>query len=64
MEHKEDVCPYCGGTELVKGKQNGQGMILPYRRISMFSAQKLVHLVCKNCGTVVRSYIENPQDFK
>jgi len=64
MEHKQESCPYCGGSELVKGKQNGYGAVFPYHRITSFSAQKLVHLICKNCGTVVRSYIEDPQDFK
>ncbi len=26
-----------------------------------FKGENLVHVICKNCGTVVRSYVENPQ---
>ena len=26
--------------------------------------ENLVHVICKNCGTVVRSYVENPQVFE
>lgn len=63
MEEKRDVCPYCGGTELAKGIQSGHGGVLPMGRLTVFSQQRLIHLICRRCGTVVRSYIENPEDF-
>lgn len=63
MEEKQEICPRCGGTDFVTGKQNGYGGVLPKKRISALRAQPLMHLICRNCGTVVRSYIEDPQDF-
>ena len=61
MEQMQQPCPYCGGREFVKGKQAGHGSVIPYRGVLMLGSQKLVHLICRGCGTVARSYIENPQ---
>jgi DNA-directed RNA polymerase subunit RPC12/RpoP len=64
MEQKQDTCPYCGGTELMKGKQFSQGCVFPYEKKTMWGTQHdLVHLICRGCGTVVRSYIEHPEQF-
>ena len=62
MEQKQDICPYCGGGETLIAQQAGHGAIYPRKRI--FSLGKpLLHIICKHCGTVIRSYIEDPQDW-
>lgn len=52
------TCPYCGSTEFVVGKENKT-----YGGISKsgnFTGQPICHDICKNCGTIVRSFVENP----
>ena len=62
MVQKQDVCPHCGGRETLDAKQYGQGSIYP--RKGIFSLGKpLYHIVCKDCGTIIRSYIEDPQSW-
>ena len=62
MVQKQDICPHCGGSETLVAQQAGHGAIYPRKRI--FSLGKpLLHIVCKHCGTVIRSYIEDPQDW-
>lgn len=63
MEFKPDVCPQCGGTDLIKGKQTAHGSVVPYNSITFLKSRSLIHLICRRCGTVVRSYIEDPRDF-
>ena len=63
MGQKQDICPYCGGTETVSGKQNGSGAISPKDAWTVLNAQPLYHVVCKNCGTVIRSYVEYPKSL-
>lgn len=58
---KEDVCPYCGGTEMVLGRQIAKGGVRP-EKISIKEIP-LHHIICANCGTVVRSYVEYPEQL-
>ncbi len=51
-------CPFCGGTELIKGYQSGYGAILGE---SSVCGGALYHIVCRNCGSVVRSYVDDPE---
>ena len=55
------VCPFCGCGEFVKGKQDGYASI----RTEKFSLrdQTLYHDICKDCGSVVRSYLKDPDKF-
>jgi predicted nucleic-acid-binding Zn-ribbon protein len=58
MEQQEK-CPYCGGTELVTAKQ-APGIESAKKWIN-FKGQLLYHIICLNCGTVVRSYVKEPR---
>lgn len=61
METKEK-CPYCGKEETVIGKQIGYGAIKPNKNISL-KEQPIYHVVCLNCGNIIRSYIEKPNEL-
>ncbi|RLY03641.1 hypothetical protein EAF07_04845 [Streptococcus hillyeri] len=59
---KNLVCTYCGGTEMVRGQQDGQGAI---RKSGWaLSSQFLYHDICAKCGTVVRSFVEKPEKLR
>lgn len=57
MEIRVDECPFCNGTEFIRGKQenyavvNGEGL----------HSSSLNHIICRKCGSVVRSYVDNPE---
>lgn len=57
---KKEKCPYCGAQEFVEGKQEAYGSVAPANKVLSFKSQTLYHIICLNCGTVVRSYIKNP----
>lgn len=52
-------CPYCGGTEMIETCQSGYGAISSTQ--NAFCAAALYHVVCRNCGSVARSYVKNPE---
>ncbi|WP_303974987.1 hypothetical protein [Streptococcus merionis] len=56
------ICSYCGGTNFIACKQphGYAGLVLADKKLT-FNGQTLYHDVCKACGTIVRSYIEQPQ---
>lgn len=58
MENKMQ-CPYCGKTEFVKGIQMEGNGIMPIKKLTL-KAQPIYHIVCLNCGTIIRSYIKKP----
>lgn len=60
MNLKEEKCNYCGGIEFVIGRHNGYGNVFPNKLISI-KDQKLYHVICLNCGTVVRSFVKKPE---
>lgn len=51
-------CPFCGGTELIHAEQNSYGSIYGE---SMLTGCILRHIVCRNCGSVVHSYVDDPE---
>ena len=56
------TCSYCGGTDFIACKQTkGYASVIPAHQKTTFNGQPLYHDICKSCGTVVRSYIEQPQ---
>ena len=63
MDQKREVCPHCGGTETAVGKQAGHGQVTPQKAWTVLRAQNLYHVICLSCGTVIRSYIEDPHDL-
>lgn len=60
QEKKEEKCPYCGSQEFVEGIQAGYASISP-NKVLTFKSATLYHLICLNCGAVVKSYVENPK---
>lgn len=59
-EQKQYVCPWCGGKDVVEGIQSTYAKVQPNKALTL-KGENLIHVICKNCGTVVRSYVENPQ---
>lgn len=52
-------CPYCGGIEVIESLQGGYATITATN--NMWGGVELYHSVCRNCGSVVRSYVKNPE---
>lgn len=60
---RPDHCPYCGGSDFIVGKQQGYGSVSANKAFT-FKQQPLYHLICSQCGTVVRSFVNNPELLK
>lgn len=74
---KNFSCPFCGGTEFVKGRTVTTGnaglqgssssvLIVPLqdkRKLLDFHiiTQLEIRVYCKNCGSLVRTYIQHPE---
>lgn len=65
---KNFSCPFCGGTEFVKGRAIDQGRAfiapLQYKRKLLdfhIITQLEIRVYCKNCGSLVRTYIQHPE---
>ncbi|MBQ7688417.1 MAG: hypothetical protein IJT27_04285 [Clostridia bacterium] len=52
-------CPYCGGTEMIQTFQSAYGAVSAVN--NKFSGRPLYHTVCRKCGSVVRSYVKDPE---
>ncbi len=61
MEQNEE-CPYCGKKENVIGKQDSYANIRPNKLFSL-KEQAIYHVVCLNCGSIIRSYVKNPKEL-
>ena len=63
MEEARDryvpVCPYCGGFEIIETYQVGYGAVAALQ--NKLGGCPLYHSVCRNCGSVVRSYVKEPE---
>ena len=55
------VCPYCGGTEIITGFQSAYASIIAVQHKTGGCA--LYHSVCRNCGSVLRSYVMEPKNL-
>ncbi|MGT2666762.1 hypothetical protein ACVRYP_05550 [Streptococcus rifensis] len=56
-------CSYCGESQFVTAKQN-KGYSGISRSGSATSLSQSICLdICKNCGTVSRFFVENPEQF-
>ena len=60
MVQKQDICPRCSGTETVEALSNAA---ITKTRTILPRQKNLYHIICLNCGTVIRSYIEYPEDW-
>lgn len=59
MDIKTNICPYCNGTEFVEGYQGGYATVTS--RESVWLTSSLYHVICRRCGSVVRSYVKDPE---
>lgn len=59
MENKEWICTHCGGKEFFIGAQDGHACMKT--SVWALKSEPIKHEICIACGTIVRSYIENPQ---
>lgn len=52
-------CPYCGGSEIITAYQDSYGAVSGVQH--KLGGCALYHSVCRNCGSVVRSYVKDPE---
>lgn len=52
-------CPFCGGIEMIETYQSGYGAITS--KMNPFGGSAIYHSVCRKCGSVVRSYVKEPE---
>lgn len=52
-------CPFCDGTEIIESCQGGYASVSGVN--NMWSAETLYHSICRNCGSVIRSYVKDPE---
>lgn len=58
-----EKCQYCGNDKFVEGKQFSQGAVYPKNKFLTFHYQILYHIICVNCGAIVKSYVKNPKEL-
>ncbi len=59
MDIKVTECPFCHGSEFIEAKQTGYAQISSCAN-GWYSGE-LRHVVCRRCGSVVRSYVKDPE---
>lgn len=52
-------CPYCGGSEIIEVYQSYYGAVTVVN--NMWGGGNLYHSVCRGCGSVLRSYVKDPE---
>ena len=52
-------CPYCGGSEMIETYQTGYGAVCAMG--NALGGRAIYHTVCRACGSVVRSYVKEPE---
>lgn len=50
-------CHYCGASNFITAKQAGYANVMR----GIMKSEELHHEICLNCGTVLRSYVKNPE---
>ena len=58
-EVKIEKCPYCGGEEFIEGSVSSYGGVVV--ATSIVRGEALFAIVCRNCGSVVRTYCKKPE---
>lgn len=63
MEERRDkyvqVCPFCGGNEVITAYQSAYGAVSAVENI--FGGCALYHSICRKCGSILRSYVKEPE---
>lgn len=57
---EQEKCTRCGCEKNVIGIQTNQGCICADTRL-LLNRQALYHVFCLECGTVIRSFVKNPE---
>ncbi len=52
-------CPFCGGTEMIETFQAAYGAVSSVN--NRLGGCVLHHSVCRRCGSVVRSFVKEPE---
>jgi hypothetical protein len=52
-------CQICGGMEMIESVQGGYAAVSAVN--NSWGGAALYHSICRNCGTVVRSYVKDPE---
>lgn len=61
-EIKMEKCPFCGGEELLECFLNSYGgCYVSYKASKIYRDERLYALVCRDCGSVVRTYCKDPE---
>ncbi len=60
MENEFVRCPNCGSIKNVIGFQDGYGSVQANNALT-FKSQRLYHIFCLDCGTLIRSFVKNPE---
>lgn len=56
-EIKIEQCPYCGGTDFIKG-YGVQAISGSSKVANSWNLSNLVYTVCKDCGSIVHTQVE------
>ncbi|WP_291652759.1 transcription initiation factor TFIIIB [Clostridium sp.] len=62
MKVKIEKCPFCKGEKLVIGYQVSQGSVMSGK--SGLVGSRVIHTICKTCGSIVNSRVEDTKIFK
>ena len=52
-------CPYCGGNEIIEAYQTAYAAVTATS--NKLGGRPLYHSICLKCGSVVRSYVKEPE---
>ena len=59
MDIRITECPFCHASEFIEGKQESHGQLQSCE--SIWQSATLYHVICRRCGSVVRSYVKEPE---
>ena len=46
---------------MVYGVQTDRGRVKPAKKVTWSVGENVIHVICKECGTIVRSYVQHPE---
>lgn len=58
-EVKIEKCPFCGGEELIESGMGSYGNV--FVSCGAFRSTSVFATVCRDCGSIVRTYCKNPE---
>ena len=56
-----DKCPFCGSRNIGEGYQDGYATVRVKNKI--FRSSQINYIICADCGSVLRSYVKEPEKF-